>query len=193
MTSFFCAWPGVVTSLWTWLSPSASAQPHAFLISLLLLFTGFYDASVTSIAYKEHAFNFIAFVAWLPTPTQPQNTSPQAPRAAELPQATELVRLSLTPATWRFYLACCSFSLMPLPFKTFYQQLAEDDYGHAGIQGNFSIHSYCIRAATTANAAGLPHSLIRSMGQWLSNTYLTDVRTSHKTLRSIAGQMATTI
>jgi hypothetical protein len=60
----------------------------------------------------------------------------------------------------------------------------------AGVQGNFSSHSYRIGAATTANSAGVPDSVIRSMGRWSSDAYLAYIRTSHETLRSIASRLA---
>ena len=49
----------------------------------------------------------------------------------------------------------------------------------AGIQGNFSSHSIRISAATSSHAAGLPDSLIRTLGP-----------KSHVTLRQAAGQLA---
>jgi len=42
----------------------------------------------------------------------------------------------------------------------------------AGVQGNFSSHSFRIGADTSANAAGLPDSLIRTLGRWSSDAYL---------------------
>jgi len=60
----------------------------------------------------------------------------------------------------------------------------------AGVQGNFSSHSFRIGAATSANAAGLPDSLIRTLGRWSSDAYLVYVRTSHDTLRQAARQLA---
>ena len=60
----------------------------------------------------------------------------------------------------------------------------------AGIQGNFSSHSFWIGAATSVHAAGIPDSLIRTLGQWSSNTYLVYVCTSHDTLRQAARQLA---
>ena len=60
----------------------------------------------------------------------------------------------------------------------------------AGIQGNFSSPSFWIGAATSVHAAGIPDSLIRTLGQWSSNTYLVYVCTSHDTLRQAARQLA---
>ena len=60
----------------------------------------------------------------------------------------------------------------------------------AGIQGNFSSHSFRIGAATSAHAAGLPDSLIRTLGRWSSDAYLVYVRTSLDTLHQAARQLA---
>ena len=60
----------------------------------------------------------------------------------------------------------------------------------AGIQGNFSSHSFQIGAATSAHTAGLPDSLIRTLGRWSSDAYLVYVRTSLDTLHQAARQLA---
>ena len=63
----------------------------------------------------------------------------------------------------------------------------------AGIQGNFSSQNFRICAATSAHAAGLPVSVIRTLGRWSSGADLVYVPTSHDTLRQAARQLASSL
>ena len=56
----------------------------------------------------------------------------------------------------------------------------------AGVDGNFSSHSFQISAATSASTTGLPDSMIRTLGRWSSNANLVDVRTSNVTFHQAA-------
>ena len=44
-------------------------------------------------------------------------------------------------------------------------------FSTAGIEGNFSSHSFCIGAATVAARNGIPDHQIQALGCWTSNTY----------------------
>ena len=50
---------------------------------------------------------------------------------------------------------------------------------------NYASHSFRIGAATTAAAAGLPTWLIKTLGRWSSNAYLTYVRCPNSVIASV--------
>lgn len=61
----------------------------------------------------------------------------------------------------------------------------------AGIPGRFSTHQTCIGAATPAAQMSLPGHLIKTLGQWSSNSYQLYVQTPVSTLASASGHLAT--
>ena len=56
----------------------------------------------------------------------------------------------------------------------------------AGIEGNFSSHSFRIGAATVAARNGVPDHLIQTMGRWSSNAYLLYIRTPADALAQLS-------
>ena len=69
--------------------------------------------------------------------------------------------------------------------------LLQDVSCHAGLPyTSFKGHSFCMGAASTAAAAGLPDWLIKVLGQWLSDCYQLYIRTPCNVLLSATPRMA---
>ena len=60
----------------------------------------------------------------------------------------------------------------------------------AGVQGNFSSHSFCIGAATVAARNGIPDHLIQALGLWTSNAYQLYIRTPSEALAGLSNHLA---
>ena len=61
----------------------------------------------------------------------------------------------------------------------------------AGIDHNlYSGHSFRIRTATSAAAAGVPAHLIKTMGRWSSEAYHVYIRTPREALASVSVALA---
>eukprot|EP00112_Aurelia_sp_Birch-Aquarium-sp1_P019796 Seg4968.3 transcript_id=Seg4968.3/GoldUCD/mRNA.D3Y31 product="hypothetical protein" protein_id=Seg4968.3/GoldUCD/D3Y31 len=41
----------------------------------------------------------------------------------------------------------------------------------SGLEGNYTLHSFCVGAASTATALGFPDHLIQAMARWSSDAY----------------------
>lgn len=59
----------------------------------------------------------------------------------------------------------------------------------AGLQGNFSSHSFRIGAATVAARNGVPDHLIQALGRWSSNAYQLYIRTPADSLAKLSQQL----
>ena len=63
-------------------------------------------------------------------------------------------------------------------------------FSTAGIEGNFSSHSFRIGAATVAARNGIPDHLIQALGRWTSNAYQLYIRMPSEALAGFSGQLA---
>lgn len=60
----------------------------------------------------------------------------------------------------------------------------------AGIQGNFSSHSFRIGAATVAARNGIPDHQIQALGRWTSSAYLLYIHTPAESLSRLSKQLS---
>ena len=60
----------------------------------------------------------------------------------------------------------------------------------AGIEVNFSSHSFRIGAAMVAAHNGIPHQLIQALGRWTGNAYQLYIQTPSEALAGISSQLA---
>ena len=60
----------------------------------------------------------------------------------------------------------------------------------AGIELNFSSHSFSIGATMVAAHNGIPHQLIQALGRWTSNAFQLYIRTPSEALAGISSQLA---
>ena len=58
---------------------------------------------------------------------------------------------------------------------------------------NYASHSFRIGAATTTAAAGLPTWLIKTLGRWLSDAYLTYVHCPTNVIASVLAALSSAI
>ena len=65
-----------------------------------------------------------------------------------------------------------------------------DILSSAGIQGNFSSHSFRIGAATVATRNGIPDHQIQALGRWTSSAYLSYIRTPAESLSQLSMQLS---
>ena len=60
----------------------------------------------------------------------------------------------------------------------------------AGIQGNFSSHSFRIGATTVTARNGIPDHQIQALGRWTSSAYLSYIRTPAESLSQLSKQLS---
>ena len=65
-----------------------------------------------------------------------------------------------------------------------------DILSSAGIQGNFSSHSFRIGAATVTARNGIPDHQIQALGRWTSSAYLLYIRTPAESLSHLSKQLS---
>ena len=56
----------------------------------------------------------------------------------------------------------------------------------AGLEGNFSSHSFCIGVATVAARNGVPDHLIQALGRWQRSAYQSYIRTPSEALAALS-------
>ena len=59
----------------------------------------------------------------------------------------------------------------------------------AGYTGSYSSHSFCIGAATTAGARGVPDHLIKILGRWSSDAHQIYIRTPVSSIVQVSRQL----
>ena len=65
-----------------------------------------------------------------------------------------------------------------------------DILSSAGVQGNFSSHSFRIGAATVAARNGIPDHQIQPLGRWTSSAYSSYIRTPAESLSRLSKQLS---
>ena len=87
------------------------------------------------------------------------------------------------PSSGPLFIDTHSWPLTHFPLSSFIQSVLQG----AGIPGQFSGHSFCIGAATTAAQCGIPIHLIKTMGRWTGDAYQLYVRTPVKSILKFLG------
>ena len=72
-----------------------------------------------------------------------------------------------------------------------FSRLVNQTVKNAGWQGNFTTHSFRVGAASTAAALGVPDHMIRAMGRWNSDAYLTYVKLPRQRMSDVWKTLAT--